>query len=600
VTGSETSPLVWDADGAPRSRRFDDIYFSKQDGLAESRAVFLHGCGLPQAWGGRRRFTVGELGFGTGLNIAALLDLWRREGAAGARLSIFSIEAYPMTADEARRALAGWPEIAEASHALISAWPGRAPGFHRVDLPAWNATLDVAVMEAEDALAQWRGRADAWFLDGFSPSANPQMWRQEVLALVAARSAPGARAATFTVAGAVRRGLEAEGFSVAKRPGHGRKRERLEAVLPGEGADPGQSPRVAIVGAGIAGAALARAFTSLGVRPVVIEATAPGAGASGNPAALVSPRFDAGGGPVAQLYAQAFARAVRLYRSEAAGAVIATGALQLDSGDRDGRRFDVVASSDLYETGAIERLPPQQASGRLGESSAVGGLWIADALTIEPAAAIRPWLAGADRLQAAAASLARMGTGWSLRDSTGGQIGEFDVVVFAAGAANARLTGLPLRPVRGQVSIAATRERPAPAAWGGYVLPTRDGLLFGATHDRDDADDTVRDADAARNRTLLAKARPALAAALAATALDGRAAVRAAGPNHLPLAGALGEAGLFVLGGLGGRGFTLAPLLGEHVAALALGVASPLPATLARIVDPAAFRERATGAGSGG
>ncbi len=420
MTGPESSPLEWDADGAPRSRRFGDIYFSREDGLAESRAVFLQGCGLPTAWQGRSRFVVGELGFGTGLNIAALLELWRRERAPGQQLHIFSIEAWPITAGEARRALSAWPDISEAAEALTGAWPGRARGFHRVNLP-WGATLDLAVMEAGEALAQWDGAADAWFLDGFAPAANPQIWRDEVLSLVAAKSRPGARAATFTVAGQVRRGLEAHGFEVAKRPGHGRKRERLEAVLAGpQAAEEAPPPRVVIVGGGIAGAALARAFTALGVSPALVEAKALGAGASGNPSALVMPRLDAGGGDAARLHAQAFARAVQLYRREAPEAVIAEGALQLEAAERDARRFDTAARSDLFEPQTAERLTPDQASARLGETSEIGGLWLSDALTIEPAAAIARWSAGSAITRAEVAEIAPAVGGGRLLDRQGG------------------------------------------------------------------------------------------------------------------------------------------------------------------------------------
>ncbi|MDP3369305.1 MAG: tRNA (5-methylaminomethyl-2-thiouridine)(34)-methyltransferase MnmD, partial [Brevundimonas sp.] len=224
--------LFWTDEGAPRSGRFDDVYFSSEDGLAETRAVFLAGCGLPEAWARRAHFTVAELGFGTGLNIAALLDLWRRTRPAGGRLSVFSVEGFPLDRDEAARALATWPEIGEAARALLDAWPAATPGFHRLDLPGFDATLDLAVGDVAPALSQWTGRADAWFLDGFAPSTNPAMWSDAVLDGITARSAPGARVATFTVAGAVRRGLAGRGFTVDKRSGHGRKRERLEARAP--------------------------------------------------------------------------------------------------------------------------------------------------------------------------------------------------------------------------------------------------------------------------------------------------------------------------------------------------------------------------------
>ena len=213
-----SSPVTWDADGAPRSRAFGDVYFSKVDGLAESRAVFLAGCGLPDAWAGRERFTVAELGFGSGLNILALLDLWRRSRPPAGRLHIFSVEAFPMTAQDAGRALAAWPDIAELSAMLLARWPRRARGFHRIDFPGLDASLDLAVMDVADALDGWSGAADAWFLDGFSPACNPGMWSQDVFDAVARRSAPGARAATFTVAGAVRRGLAAAGFDGEEGP----------------------------------------------------------------------------------------------------------------------------------------------------------------------------------------------------------------------------------------------------------------------------------------------------------------------------------------------------------------------------------------------
>src|SRR5690606_30869777 len=158
--------------------------------------------------------------------------LWRSSGARG-RLHVFSVEGFPVSRQDAERALSAWPEIAEAASALLERWPAATPGFHRIDLAGWNVVLDLAVGDAAWALDQWGGRADAWFLDGFSPALNPDMWSDAVLDAVAARSAPGARLGTFTVAGAVRRGLAARGFVVDKRPGHGRKRERLEAVLPG-------------------------------------------------------------------------------------------------------------------------------------------------------------------------------------------------------------------------------------------------------------------------------------------------------------------------------------------------------------------------------
>ncbi len=585
--------LLWDEDGLPRSGLYGDVYFSAGDGLAETRAVFLAGGGLPEAWAGRPRFTVAELGFGTGLNIAALLDLWARTRPPGGHLHIFSVEGHPIRRDDAARALGRWPELEAVTAPLLAAWPRRARGFHRIDLPGTGVTLDLAVMEAADALAAWSGRADLWFLDGFAPAANPAMWRQEVLDLVAARSAPGARVATFTVAGAVRRGLASAGFAVEKRPGFGRKRERLEAAAPGEAPAPGPAPTVAILGAGIAGASLARSFAALGRPATVFDPAGAGAGASGNPAALVTPRLDAGLGPAARLYAQAFARAVDLYAAEGPAVVLARGALLLEEEARDAARFGKIVASDVFEAGALAPVEADATTALLGEPAA-GGVHFRDGLVIEPRSLLDRWTPVVRRDPVAA--LRRDEDGWTLLDADGGLLARVDIVCLAAGHRTGGLWDrVVMQPVRGQVSILGGATVPLPVSWGGYAVPTRRGVLYGATFDRDRDDTAVADADHDRNRDLLAGTLPGLAARLPTSGVEGRAAVRATTPDHLPLAGPPPGAppGLFVLSGLGSRGFCSGPLMAEHVAALALGLPSPLPADLAEAVDPSRFEVRA-------
>lgn len=587
----DASPLVWNEDGLPRSRLYGDVYFSSADGLAETRAVFLAGCGMPESFAGRDRLVVGELGFGTGLNIAALLDLWRRRAPSTARLHIFSVEAHPISRQDAARALAVWPELGEAAQVLLDHWPGQARGFHRVDLPGFRATLDLAVMDVRQALESWDGAADAWFLDGFSPALNPAMWSEEILAAVAARSAPGARAATFTVAGAVRRGLQAAGFEIAKRPGFGRKKDRLEAWLPGAPLAPPRPSSLAIIGGGIAAAALARAAASQGLSATIVDAGE--APASGNPAALVTPALDAGGGPRAAFPAQAFARAVQLYEA-LPGAVIARGVLQLAQTRQVADRFAVIAGQDIFEPESMTLLA--SASERLGEA-ADAALCMAKALVVEPRMILDAWRG--ETILARVRSLDRDDGGWRLLDAAGAEILRADLVVVAAGAGlGGLLPDLRYRPVRGQASWTPLADGPGltPAAFGGYAIPTRDGVLFGATHDRDVLDTEERAEDHARNLETLAKGRPALADRLVGASLSGRAATRVTTADHLPLAGRLSD-GLFVLGGLGARGFCLAPLLAEHIVAVAMGVPSPLPRELSRLVAPDRFDSPVTRAG---
>jgi len=582
--------LIWAEDGSPRSGRFDDVYFSQQDGLAESRTVFLTGCGLPDAWAGRSHFTVGELGFGTGLNIAALLDLWQRTAPPTAHLHIFSIEGFPLQAEEARRALAAWPELDGVTAALLDAWPTATPGFHRIDLPACRATLDLAVGGVEWALNAWSGQADAWFLDGFAPASNPDMWSPTVLDAITARSVPGARLATFTVAGAVRRGLSERGFAVAKCPGHGRKRERLEASLPTPARADAPPPSVAVIGAGIAGASLARALTALGTTVTVIETTAPGAGGSGFPGALVTPRLDAGDPVIAAMGAQALDRATSLY-STIPGAVLAQGVLQLEQAPRDAQRFAKVAAQALWPQGAMATLSTESATARLGEAVPSGGLDMRTAMAVAPARIFNAWLADTAKTGTAVDRLEPAEGGWTLIAADGHSIMTVNKVIIAAGWGSAALLGPDqalLAPVRGQASSVRGPTTQA-VAWGGYAIPTSNGILYGATHDRGDTGTDVRDGDAGRNLETLRTHLPDLAARIAAAGPgQAHAAVRATTPDRLPLAGALpGSEGLFLLTGLGSRAFTFAPLLAEHVVSLVLDRPSPLPAAVAARVDPA-------------
>jgi tRNA 5-methylaminomethyl-2-thiouridine biosynthesis bifunctional protein len=349
----------------------------------------------------------------------------------------------------------------------------------------------------------------------------------------------------------------------------------------------GSTPRIAIVGGGIAGAALARAFATRGVRPDVF--TDGGPAASQGPAALVAPRLDAGLGPAAALFVHALARAGDLYAG-LAGGTIARGAVQLAVGPKDVRRFETIAASDLFAPAALRLVTAAETSALVGEA-APPGLLIAPALVIDPVRVLAAWL-GAP-ISAAVAAVTREAGAWGLRDAAGALIAKADVVCIAAGLSSAALIDtLTLRPVRGQASFAAGPAPPITVLFGGYVAPAPGGILFGATHDRDDAGLDPREVDHGRNLAALAAVLPALAARLAPATLAAHVGVRATTTDYLPIAGQTAD-GLFVLTGLGSRGFTLAPLLAEHVAAGAFGRPSPLPVEVAALVDPGRFAARA-------
>ncbi|WP_171177485.1 tRNA (5-methylaminomethyl-2-thiouridine)(34)-methyltransferase MnmD [Ruegeria sp. HKCCD8929] len=216
----QRAKLTWIEDKVPVSERFDDPYFSLQNGLEETRHVFLAGNDLPARFA--PGFRIAELGFGTGLNMLTAWSEWERSGQSGP-LHFTSFEAFPMTPTDMGRALAAFPELAEWSHRFLAVWQGGA-----CDLGTLR--LEVIEGDARQTLPAWAGQADAWFLDGFSPAKNPELWESDLLHEVANHTAPSGTAATYTAAGFVRRGLEEAGFTVTRSPGFGRKRHMTRAI----------------------------------------------------------------------------------------------------------------------------------------------------------------------------------------------------------------------------------------------------------------------------------------------------------------------------------------------------------------------------------
>jgi tRNA 5-methylaminomethyl-2-thiouridine biosynthesis bifunctional protein len=600
--------LDWTDDGAPRARQHGDVYFSAQDGLAETRAVFLGGCGLPEAWQGRNAFTVAETGFGTGLNFLALWQLWRaHRPSPGAQLTFVSFEGYPLRQDDARRALGAWPELANLAHGLTARWPDPVRGVRNIVFPQDGVRLVLHLGDIRETLPQSRFRADAWFLDGFSPAKNEDMWGDWIYPLIAARSAPGARLGTFTVAGGVRRGLSAAGFDVAKAEGHGRKRERLEALLVSAPeirvADvyglrgPEIAPRrVAILGAGIAGAALAHAIGQHGIAVDVFEpAPGPAQGASGNPLALLMPRLDAGDTVEAGLLLDAYLAAREAYTG--LPEAVYTDVLQVPRNAAEAARFEKLL--------ADPPLPLEDLEAVRG-----GGLLHKRALILRPEPLVARLLAGATCHFGALPDIQLE------HRSVNGTV--YDAVILANGMAAARLVqSLPLEARLGQVDfVESTVDAPPSAlASGSYALALRQQRLWGATFAPSGEDFLPEGTSAARAENLEGVER--LSPWWLREARDGdirsRASLRATTPDRLPLIGAVpdqaaaldrfapikkGRAvdadaplleGVYVAGGFGARGFTWAPWAAGLIAARLAGEPEAAPEPALRAVSPMRF-----------
>lgn len=212
--------------GAPRSKHFNDVYFSAVDGLAETNYVFLEKNNLPENWKDKEQFVICETGFGTGLNFLAAWKLWDKTTKPDQRLHFISIEKFPLSADQIKNYLEPWAnEFPDHLDQMLNHYPILTPGFHRLNFE--NITLTLIFDDANQALPRLNANVDCWFLDGFKPSENPDMWSDTVFQTMANLSQEGTSFATFTAAGFVKRGLREAGFDVKKVKGFGTKRDML-------------------------------------------------------------------------------------------------------------------------------------------------------------------------------------------------------------------------------------------------------------------------------------------------------------------------------------------------------------------------------------
>lgn len=548
----EPAQLDWSQPGGPRASDYGDVYFSVEDGLEETREVFLRACNLPEAWDAKPVFVVGELGFGTGLNALALWQLWREQGNSAGWLHFVSIEKHPLSRAQAARAFAAWPQLAALTRQLLAQWPSRLKGPHRLVFPDDRFTITVFHDDAEHALEQMHAQMDCWFLDGFAPARNEAMWSQTVLDHLGRLSRPGARVGTFTVAGRVRRGLAEAGFEVSKQPGFGRKRERLQAIYPGPSvAAVARRPSVCIRGAGIAGASLARAFRMRGCGVRILDPNGVGKGASSAPAGLLTPRLEKADRPHVRATLAAFDYARRLY--EPLSAYHSSGVTRLPGSDKDAARFPELAAlmGEAYD-------------------------WSDGALVMRESGWFYP--------QQIVASLID-----DVDVQTRGEPEAGEIVVSATGPAF-DLQG-DIAPSAGRVGLFRSDAQHQPVSWGGYLVPAQaDRVVLGATHVRgwdaghDEAE--LRDFHTALERVL-----PAVAGTIDPQPVSSWSGCRASTPDRLPVVGAAG-AGEFVLSGLGSRGFAHAPLLAEQLASQICGEPWALERQGVDALEPQRFAKR--------
>lgn len=627
------APLAYTEEGVPYSNAYSDVYHPSVGAFVQARHVFIAGNEIPQRWQGRRRFTVFETGFGLGNNFLATWQAWRDDPARCDRLIFVSVEQSPFSSEDLRRAHAASPARDLATQ-LVEAWPVLTHNLHALDFEGGRVRLMLAFGDAQAWLPELVLQADAFYLDGFAPARNPQMWQPRLFKALGRIAAPGATLATWTAAGAVRDGLNAAGFNVRKAPGTGGKRDItlaryaprfIPARPPSRHNDISTHCRAVIVGAGLAGAALAQALAAEGWSSTLYESSAaPALQTSGNPGGLFHGVVNGHDGIHARFHRAAALMAQRTIAMKVAhgmqGAV--DGLLRLD-------RNDVEAMAQVIERLGLPHTYARAVSAT--EASRLCGFPLRHAAWhypgggwVKPAALVHAWLDEAadhahlhcnvriDRLQ-------RAGTAWQLLDDTGRLIDECETVVLANAAGATRLLGDPRWPLcrnRGQIShfqrsLAPGMPLPTiPVAGAGYLLPEVDGqVIFGATSHLDDPDGTVRETDNAAN---LAELNALLAGTLQAplqVPMQGRVGWRVTSRDRLPVVGAVPDTaarssrldqprfvpripGLFVFTALGSRGIATAALAGRTLASWITGAASPLEASLLDAIDPARFVSR--------
>jgi tRNA 5-methylaminomethyl-2-thiouridine biosynthesis bifunctional protein len=554
--------LEW-RDGLPYSTQFDDIYFSvnpdhPQHGLAETRHVFLQHNQLEARWqqlptDRPSHFVIVETGFGSGLNFLAALQLWQQTAPPAAHLHFVSIEIAPFTLQDLRMAHAHFPELAAISQALCQQYHLLQPGINQLELPAFSTSLTLYIGDSEQILPQLQLQADAWFLDGFAPAKNPQMWQPYLFECMARCAHAGSTFATFTSAGLVKRGLQAVGFQVEKARGFGKKREMLCGAWPVSEQFPPSSTsllKVAIIGAGIAGCSSAWQLASLGCEVHVFErAEQLASGASGNPRGMLYPRLNAEKPQNDQLAWRSYSFSLRHYASLNLGedGFQTCGLLQLGSNPREHKRVQKVASRYAY-LGMLQQLDATQASATAGVSLAHDCLYFAAGAWVNPAIACARMISHANiklHTQQDIRQLSPHKQGWQLVSHTGEINDDFDAVIVCNAAEAASLlpeSGMWLNPVRGQMGMIAgqtsMQSLKVILCGDGYLTPLSQGQhAMGATFAPGDSSTDVREQDNLSNLDMVSKLSPQFDHASSAKVTFARASSRCGSPDYLPYVG---------------------------------------------------------------
>ena len=616
----QTADLDWqlvDGIDVPVSKQFGDVYFSKDNGLLETRHVFLNGNDLPERLAQLQDFeyfSVGETGFGTGLNILALWQLWQQVRPNNhSHLHAISVEKFPLKKDDLIRALNVWPELSHLAQQLIEQYPLSIAGCHRLSFPEERFSLDLWLGDAHDVFPAMEKtqHVNAWFLDGFAPSCNPDMWEENVLSNIVRLSSFGTTFSSFSVAGVLKRGLKQHGISISRPRGFRHKREMLKAIWQAPEsienaenleitqkksksnlASVFKQRQIAIIGAGIAGLSTAWGFAQRGHKVTIYDKSAPLSGGSGNPLALLNPKLCPIEQSAEHLMTLAWQHAIRHYQKFKAFHPIQVNQLALKNAE------DLLALVDEYPDDVLKAqsatdhsLKTTFPSLNLLEAGAVSPHQLRDAILQHLLIEFQ---------QAHISQIKPSENFVALFDNNEQLIQADHVVVCTARETQSFFENYPvLKPIRGQVSWVNNSKQTLPLtqaySYGGYCMQLdADHLILGASFYPNRDDDEVLVEDHVHNYELIHSVFPEYAENLAEPSTwQGRASVRAQSQDYFPVLGKLkNEDEIYSFAGLGSKGFLFAPLCTEILIAQILGEACPVPSNLVKKLSATRFQKK--------
>jgi len=624
--------------GTPYSTEFGDVYFSEGSGVEETVHVFLRSNQLPQRWKEPARFVIAETGFGTGLNFIVTMKTWLQSAPDDARLHFISIDKHPVAPLDLSRLAGQWPELEPYYSELIPLYPPPVAGMHLIEFAGGRVKLHLIFDDIEHALAQLDYKVDAWYLDGFAPSRNAEMWSARVFELIARTTAVGGSFATYTASGAVRRGLTEAGFVVQKSEGYGSKRDMLSGFIFEQRCYVDDKPwfslpgfsyhekHAVIIGAGLAGLASAWALVKRGWKITLLDKNNEvAAGASGNPAGLLMPRISQHQSLDSRFYINAYVHAIQCLDHLQTAADdpfwFRTGNVLVDDTDKLKKLYvsyqyaeDFISYINSDTTQAVTGVDLNRDALLLVNAGWVNVKRLCEVLRRVCGDALT-------YIQTEVADIRRDQGAWHIMNHRTDTLLTAECVVLANGGEVKQFSALdwlPIESVRGQLTIASQTDTSRKIKCGisaaRYITPAHQGWhTVGASYQRDDASQDLSAFEQQANIDGINHLVPAMLDSQGEPA--GRVAFRAVSKDRVPVAGCVPDCeafekqyhdlyhgrhakhypagtylpGLYVSTAHGSRGLASCFISGELIASMVCGEPMPVDKAVVDYLNPARF-----------